>query len=439
MSELQRSHVRVLAATAACLMLGSPGVLQGQSPAPDAAAAEVSEPAQAPVAIPSWLVSRLDRVVEDGIRDGITPGVSLVVGFGGQVALVRNWGRLDWGDDAPPVTDSTVFDLASVTKAVATTTAAMRLVEDGRLDLDAPVSSYLADWPSSGAKGRITVRHLLNHTSGLPAAARLWRSNRGREAYLEAIAGLGLQAAPGREQVYSDLGMIVLQLAMESVAGEPLDAMTRRWVIDPLQLSETAFRPLEQGMARTRVAPTELNPKTGKKTQGWVHGANAHALGGIAGHAGLFGSARDLARFAGAAMWREPQPLACEATMERFTGRDDPASRFGLGWEKPVPEVIWSDFFSDSAYGHTGFTGTSLWLDPEQDFYVVLLTSRLNSDRGEDAIHDLRRWVHRAVHGWIVDPMSAPAIARAAAAAQATDAPSLSGPAPTCSALAASP
>jgi CubicO group peptidase (beta-lactamase class C family) len=138
-------------------------------------------------------------------------------------------------------------------------------------------------------------------------------------------------------------------------------------------------------------------------------------MGGVAGHAGLFGSARDLATFAGSILWEFPAPLVCRATLERFAHRDDPSSRFGLGWEMPVPEVIWSDFFTDDAFGHTGFTGTSLWIDPGHDLFVVFLTSRLNSEAGEDGIHDLRRWVHRAVHGWIVDPMSAPAAARAAA------------------------
>lgn len=387
-----------------------------QLPANDGESApRVESPEPTAVPVPPWLVSRLDRVVKQGIEEGITPGASLVVGFGGQVALSKSWGKLDWKKSSPAVTDSSVYDLASVTKAVVTTTAAMRMVEEGKLDLDAPVSTYLTEWPSSGAKGRITARHLLSHTSGLPAAARLWRSNTGRDAYLAAIADLGLRGDPGELQIYSDLGMIVLGLALEEVAGEPLDVLASRWVVEPLGLRETGFEPLDAGIARSVIAPTELDPRSGVKTRGTVHDANARAMGGVAGHAGLFGSARDLATFAGSILWETPEPLACVATIKQFAHRDDPSSRFGLGWEMPVPEVIWSDFFTDNAFGHTGFTGTSLWIDPDHDLFVVFLTSRLNSKVDEERIHDLRRWVHRAVHGWIVDPMSAPAAARAAA------------------------
>lgn len=386
-----------------------------ESPAPDAAprnaAAHLDRPA---VPVPPWLLGRLDRAVEHGIRDGITPGAALVVGFGGQVAISRTWGTLDWSADAPAVTDSTIYDLASLTKAVATTTVAMHLVERRRLDLDAPISTYLKEWPSTGAKGRITARHLLTHTSGLPAAARLWRSNRGEEAVLNAIAELPLDDEPGHAQVYSDLGMIVLGTTLERIAGRPLDELTREWVAVPLGLKETTFRPLSAGLPRARIAPTELNRRTGKKVRGTVHDPNAAAMSGVAGHAGLFGSARDLSAFASAILWGTPGRIACRSTVDRFASRDDPTSRFGLGWEKPVPDVIWSDFFTDAAYGHTGFTGTSLWIDPAHDLFVVFLTNRLDSTRGEDAIHDLRRWVHRAVHGWIVDPMSAPAVSRAA-------------------------
>jgi CubicO group peptidase (beta-lactamase class C family) len=387
-----------------------------QLPADDGvAAAGVEAPGPAAVPVPPWLVSRLDRVVKEGIREGITPGASLVIGFGGHVALSRSWGRLDWDESSSAVTDSSVYDLASVTKAMVTTTAAMRLVEEGQLDLDVPVSTYLPGWPSSGTKGRISARHLLSHTSGLPAAARLWRSNRGRDAYLGAIADLSLRGNPGEVEVYSDLGMIVLGLAVEKIAGEPLNVLAGRWVIEPLGLRETAFEPLEAGFAKEVIAPTELDPRSGVKTRGTVHDANAHAMGGVAGHAGLFGSARDLATFAGSVLWEAPEPLACVATIKQFAHREDPSARFGLGWEMPVPEVIWSDFFTDNAFGHTGFTGTSLWIDPDHDLFVVFLTNRLNSKADEERIHDLRRWVHRAVHGWIVDPMSAPAAARAAA------------------------
>ncbi len=390
-----------------------------------------THPVQAlpPVAVPPWLISRLDRVVAEGIRDEITPGASLVIGFGRQVALSRSWGHLDWDPTSSSVTDSTVYDLASVTKAVATTTVAMRLVEEGRLDLDAPVSRYLSAWPSTGIRGSITVRHLLTHTSGLPAAARLWRSRRGREEYLAGIADLALQGNPGEVQIYSDLGMIVLGFALENVSGKPLNTLTRGWVIRPLGLRETEFRPLRAGIDAARIAPTELDPRTGKKLQGTVHDANAHAMGGVAGHAGLFGSARDMASFASALLWERPTPVACRATVEQFAHRDDPSSRFGLGWEMPVPDVIWSDFFTDDAFGHTGFTGTSLWIDPNHDLFVVFLTNRVNPTAEGDAIHDLRRWVHRAVHGWIVDPMSAPAAARAAAV---RGAPPNSLPAETC-------
>lgn len=383
-----------------------------------------------PVSVPPWLVARLDRAVQQGIEEEITPGAALVIGFSGQVALSRTWGHTGWDPTSPVVTDSTVYDLASLTKAVATTTVAMRLVEAGVLDLDVPLRRYLDGWPARGARGRITPRHLLTHTSGLPAAARLWRANRGGDAFVAAITELSLVGPPGSVQVYSDLGMIVLAEAIETLTGKSLDALTREWVTTPLGMRETTFRPLAAGLDRARIAPTELDPRTGRRVRGRVHDANAAALGGVAGHAGLFGSSRDLAVFAGSVLWGTPTPVACPTTVQSFASRDDPSSRFGLGWEKPVPEVIWSDFFSDAAFGHTGFTGTSLWIDPQRDLYVVFLTNRLASSRGEEAIHDLRRWVHRAVHGWIVDPMSAPAIARAAAEGSEEDPGVLGQPCP---------
>lgn len=343
----------------------------------------------------TWFVRNMDVVVERAIADSASPGVAVAVGYGGRVVFARGWGRLDWADDSPPVTERTVWDLASVTKVVATTVAAMMLVEEGRLDLDAPLWTYLRAWPSDGPAGLVTPRRLLDHTSGLPAGAPVWRYGETTDERVRGIAAVGFQAFPGEREIYSDLGPILMGFVIEAVAGESLESFVERRVYAPLGMDDTGFRPLDAGVPLVRIAPTERLKNV--HLRGVVHDPNARSMGGVAGNAGVFSSAADLAVLASAVLWERPRRLVCRDVVKDFTRRTGSDVRFGSGWEMPAYWAIWSEVLSESAFGHTGFTGTSLWIDPEQDLFVVLMSSRVNPTAANVGHLRLRRELHDLV------------------------------------------
>lgn len=357
------------------------------------------------------LPSLVDSLLVNAIEEGAAPGGAVAIGRRGRLVLLQAWGRVDGAEDAEPVTDSTLYDLASLTKVLATTMSAMVLVDEGRLDLDAPVSRYLDEWPDDGAKGEITVRNLLRHDAGLPASAPLWRVARGRRAFLDGIVTLPLRAEPGTATRYSDLGLILVGFIVERVSGMNLDRFAQRYVFGPLGLRETGFNPLDwlpvgrairaaAGAAAEagwlgRIAPTEVDTVFRMRhVRGRVHDENAYALGGVAGHAGLFSSARDLAVVAdmllGGGVHGDTRIVA-EATLHEFTRRQSEESSRALGWDTPSEGSSAGELFSPSSFGHTGFTGTSIWVDRERDVFVVLLTNRVNPTRHNQRHAQLRR------------------------------------------------
>ncbi len=355
-------------------------------------------------------LARVDRLLRVAVADSATPGAALAVGRRGRLVRLRGYGRLDWDPDAPAATDSTIWDLASLTKAVGTTTAILRLAERGRLSLDDPVARWLDEW-SDGPLAHVRVRDLLLHRGGLPPFRPLWRELEGREAYRRALAGVEPVALPGDSTVYSDLGFLALGLVAEEASGLPLDVLLPREVFDPLGMEDTGFRP---GPAlKHRIAPTEVDTLWRRRhVHGEVHDENAHALGGVAGHAGLFSSARDLAVLAAALLeggWATSRGdsvrvLSAEsvALLAQPPADEDarPHADGGArthGWQTPEGRSSAGDYLSSRAFGHTGFTGTSLWIDPELDLFVVLLTSRTNPTRENRAHLTLRRAVHDAV------------------------------------------
>ncbi len=355
-------------------------------------------------------LARVDSIIEAGIADGAAPGVALAVGRHGQLVRLRGYGRIDWMSDAAPVTDSTLYDLASLTKVLATTVAAMRHVDDGELSLDAPVWRYLPYWPRKGRAGRIRIRHLLTHTSGLPAGYDLWAIDGDRRDRLRRIARMGVRFEPGTRTLYSDLGMIVLGAVIERIRGERMDSYLQRRVWRPLGLRETAFNPLHPTNGSPfdldRIAYTEVD-HTVRHTHvhGVVHDLNAWAMDGVAGHAGLFSSARDLAVIAqdllDGARGRESR-IARPQTIRRFV--EPRGNGRALGWD--VPSGARSPagrFLSADAFGHTGYTGTSIWIDPERDLFVVLLTNRVDPTAANERHKALRRDVHDAVALAIAD------------------------------------
>jgi CubicO group peptidase (beta-lactamase class C family) len=365
------------------------------------------EPVPSPLPVPTLFASgleyTLDSIITAAIADSVAPGAALAVGRRGQLVLLKGYGRTDWSDAAPLVTPETIYDLASLTKVVATTTAAMLLEEEYRLDLDRPLSSYLPEFAASD-KAAITPRLLLAHRAGFEAFAPLYQEHRGLQAYLAQIAQRPLRYAPGARAIYSDWSPIVLQAVIERVTGQALDEFTRQRVFAPLGMSSTMYRPPDTLWAR--VAPTEIRPGATAPLHGRVHDENAEALGGVSGHAGLFGTVRDLAIYAQmmlAGGYHEGTWLVRPETIARYTARRERDASRAYGWDTPSPGSSAGAYFSPRSFGHTGFTGTSMWIDPQKDLYVILLTNAVNPTRRHTKHFRLRRDVADAVQSAVTD------------------------------------
>jgi serine-type D-Ala-D-Ala carboxypeptidase len=324
----------------------------------------------------------INRVVQRGIAAGGYPGASVVVGRKGVVVWEHGFGRLSWGVSSPHVSpDETIYDLASLTKVVGTTTAIMVLYDQGRIALDAPVVSYLPAF-TGGYKDSVTIRELLTHRSGLPPGRELWRLATTPDEARRYVLDTQLECKPGDCFIYSDLGADVLGLVVEAVSGERLDVFLDEHVFQPLGMTNTFFRPADS--LKTRVAPTELTPPRGYPLQGEVHDENAYALGGIAGHAGLFSTAADLAVFAQMMLnggEYNGTRILSDSAVAAFTRRAEGTR--ALGWDTcdGGGDGSCGRFLTERAYGHTGFTGTSLWIDPDRQMFVVLLTNRVHAAR----------------------------------------------------------
>jgi len=322
----------------------------------------------------------IDRVVKRGITVGAYPGASVIVGRRGYSVFEKGYGRLGWtGSSARVVPDESIYDLASLTKVVGTATAAMILYDEGRLELDAPVSRYLPAF-SGGTKDDVTVRHLLTHTSGLPAGRDLRRLASSAWDARNIVMATPLACRPGSCQVYSDLGADVLGFTIEAIAGQGLDAFLNERVFTPLGMNDTHFRPALS--ERDRIAPTEVSSPRGYPIRGEVHDESAWALGGVAGHAGLFSTAADLSLFAQMMLNRgtyDGVRIVSDSAVARFTQRV--SGTRALGWDTSNGEGTAGVHMTERAYGHTGFTGTSLWIDPDRDLFVILLTNRVHAPR----------------------------------------------------------
>ncbi|HEX2092845.1 MAG TPA: serine hydrolase [Longimicrobiaceae bacterium] len=349
------------------------------------------------------LPERLDSIARAAIADRTAPAISIAVGRHGRLVHLRGYGSVDWAPGAPEVTDSTLFDLASLTKVVATTTAAMILEEEGRLELDRTVASYLPELGDS-TKAGITVRMIFTHSGGFEAFAPLYREFRGREQYLEQINRRPLRYAPGTQTIYSDWDLILAQLVIERITGQTLDRFVEERIWRPLGMRDTGFNP--DPALRPRIAATEVDTTRGGLIWGSVHDPNAWAMGGVAGHAGLFSSARDLAVFAqmllnggeyNGVRIVKPQTLA------RWTAPQGRGSSRALGWDTPSGQSSAGRFFGPRSFGHTGYTGTSLWVDPERGVFVVLLTNRVNPTSSNQKQVPLRRAVADAVQESVLD------------------------------------
>lgn len=343
------------------------------------------------------LAPTLDSIVTAAIADKASPGAALAIGRNGLAAYMRAYGALDWDPSSASVTDSSLYDMASLTKVIATTTAAMLLEESGKLDIDRTVASYLPEFDAPD-KAQITVRQLLTHRGGMEAFSDLWRTNHGRAEYLRALNARPLAYQPGTKMIYSDWDMVLMQLVIERLAGTTLDAFIDERLFKPLGMRDSHFNPSQDLLPR--IAPTEVVPFRGGLIRGVVHDENAWSLGGVSGNAGLFSSARDLALFCQMMLnggeLNGVQILKPE-TIARWTARQDVSSSRALGWDTPSRQSSAGHYFSLRSFGHTGFTGTSIWIDPEKQLYVILLTNRVNPTRQNQKQIPLRRAVADAV------------------------------------------
>jgi len=324
-----------------------------------------------------------DSAVRSAIREGVFPGAALAIGRHDTILFTKGYGRLTWRATSPAVSiDSTLWDLASLTKVVATTPALMLLVEQGKVVLDSPVVRYVPEFNSPGTAG-ITVRHLLTHTSGLRATLPL-REAPDSAAALRMVLTTVPVVPPGTRMVYSDLNAILLGEIVRRVTGQTLDAFVTHAIYAPLGLNQQLlFRPPKR--LEKRIAPTNL--WHGHPIAGVVNDPSAWMLGGVSGNAGVFATAQGVARFAqfmlnDGVLSDRPRLLRKE-TVRQFTAIAVPARRGAsartLGWEAlPTGEETSSagTLFGPHSYGHTGWTGTSLWIDPDRDLFVLLLTNR---------------------------------------------------------------
>jgi CubicO group peptidase (beta-lactamase class C family) len=314
-------------------------------------------PVKAPraVGMSAERLETIDRVVQRGISAGGYPGASVVVGRKGATVWSKGFGRLGWGANSPHVlADRSIYDLENVTH-------------------------YLPQF-SGGLKDAVTVRQLLTHRGGLPAGRELWRHAKSPDEARQLVFDAPLEYRPGTGFVYSDLGADLLGMVVESITGKGLDVFLRERVFEPLGMNDTAFLPADSLVYR--IAPTEVSPPRGYPLRGQVHDENAFALGGVAGHAGLFGTASDLAIFAqmllNAGTYNGVR-IVSDTTVHLFTARA--AGSRALGWEVGEGQHGAGTYFGERAFGHTGFTGTSMWIDPDREMFVILLTNRVHAAR----------------------------------------------------------
>jgi CubicO group peptidase (beta-lactamase class C family) len=338
--------------------------------------------------------TRLAIAVDSGVSHGAAPGAVVAISLGG-VRYLHGTGRLGVDDSTMPGSN-TVYDLASLTKVIGLTTMVMFAVADGRIDLSAPVGTYVPAFTGPGKDG-VTIRHLLTHSSGLPAHRRLWEQSAGRPEALALVNATPLDTLPGARTVYSDLGAIVLTEALESVAGSRIDSILARSLFGPLDMTSTRYLP--PASWQSRIAPTEQDPWRGRMLKGEVHDENAGWLGGVSGHAGLFSTAEDLLVFGEWLLdqWHGPHtagpgPRLPSAVVREFTRRQDlvPGASRALGWDTPSAGSSAGIRLSARSFGHTGFTGTSIWIDPDRDLVVVLLSNRVHPTRDNPRLGPLR-------------------------------------------------
>jgi CubicO group peptidase (beta-lactamase class C family) len=351
-------------------------------------------------------------VLDGAISEQAFPGAAFGVLFQGKILALDGVGRFTYDTDSPAVLPGTIYDLASVTKVVAATSAAMLLYQRGVLDLDQPLGELLPGFVVGAAAARercnVTLRMLLAHNSGLPAYAKLFEAHRDASSLLAACLRMPLEAPPRTRAEYSDIGFILLGKAIEVIAREPLDSFCEREIFQRLGMTATRYRPTEHW--RALIPPTANDTSfRGRVIQGEVHDENCSVLKGVSGHAGAFSSALDVLRYASCILRQkrsiDGETLFDEATINLFAARQTPPaeSSRALGWDTPSGESSSGRHFSQRSIGHLGYTGTSLWIDLERELAITLLTNRTWPYRSSQAIRKVRPAFHDALFDGLRD------------------------------------
>lgn len=337
-------------------------------------------------------------VLQDAILERAFPAASVAVTHRGELKVRRALGRFAYEAESPEVTPDSIFDLASVSKAIATTSMAMILYERGLVDLEMPLVSVVPEFAGQDEyRAKVTLRHLLAHSSGLPAYEKLFLRVTSRDEALMTALAVPLTADPGSKAEYSDIGFIILGVALERIADESIDGFCRREIFAPLAMTHTTFNP-PASWRNVTVPTADDRTFRHRVIQGEVQDENASVLGGVAGHAGLFATATDVAVFANVFL-QAGRPLFQPETIALFTRRQlsPKGTSRALGWDTPSSPSQSGKYFSAVSYGHLGYTGTSLWIDPERQVSIALLTNRTWPDCSNQMIKEVRPVFHDAV------------------------------------------
>lgn len=344
--------------------------------------------------------SKVDSLMQLAITDSAFPGGVILASKDGKVIYQHAYGNYTYDPASSKVTINTIFDLASVSKVVGTTTAAMMLIDDGKLNLDDKVIKYLPEFNNNG-KENITIRNLLLHNSGLAPFKKYYDVYSTADEVINDIMNLTPEQEPGTKYVYSDLGMITLQKVIEKISGKTLDKFLEEKLFNPLGMNSTMYNP--PAMLRDNCAPTEFDDfYRMHQLQGEVHDERAYMLNGVAGHAGLFSTAPDLAKFMQMILQKgnyQGRQYIKPETVTLFTKKQSDQSSRGLGWDTKSPEGSSSgQYFDITSYGHTGYTGTSVWTDPTKNLFLILLTNRVYPTRNNNKLSKYRPLIHDAIY-----------------------------------------
>jgi beta-N-acetylhexosaminidase len=346
------------------------------------------------------LFSEVDQMMESALSDSVFPGAVLLFGKDSHVMYNKAFGNFTYDKNSTETRTNSIFDLASVSKVVATTSAAMILLEEGKLNLDEKVITYLPEFNNNG-KENVTIRNLLVHNSGLTAYKKYYDEISAAKELINDIMASILNNPPGEKFVYSDLGMITLQKVIEKISEQPLDDFLKDNLFDRLGMNKTMYNPSKE--LKNSCVPTELDDYwRNRLLQGEVHDERAHMLNGVAGHAGLFSTSEDLSKFVLMLLNQgkfENQQIIDPKIIDEWTTKQSEQSDRALGWDTKSTEGYSSagTKFSERSFGHTGYTGTSIWVDKETKLFVILLSNRVHPTRANRKITKLRPILHDAI------------------------------------------